>query len=534
MLSSSSILENSNFQFNGISNSTIENILSSNLDFDCLSNSKLFPNLINSSNNTTQINNNCFINPFENFTNLYLINHNNSTENTIDNQFIESLNYYNLNPNLISNLQTLNNNNINNINTSTSIILQKDPFIQCKWKNCIDHFESLSEFWIHIRNQHLKHIDTSNGIKCEWDSCDQIDKDFYSLMGHLKFCHLISYYDQCANLDDSLYKSKKFLSQLIASWKGTVESDNEQEEISSQKRVLEVNDDDEEYQKPIKKVWKPRKKRRGSSIQANAPFHCKWSSCKLDFPSLKELDDHLGVHVKQQKETKFYAQCEWFGCSRGGRPLKSSYNLVHHIRYKHSGLKPHACDICESSSFVQLSDLNEHKRNVHKVDDGHIKKKRLSTKQRYRMDAHIQIAIEIGQQEPEEPNTIQEGPPDRIQIINTINMPIVVMIRSTASYDPTTSLQTTSQRSNFKPASPGVDNKKEFHFMHGITDCYIFVFVPLQDRYVCIIRNRLVKTGQALKVKRSHLEAAVVLEKTIFDPYFIEINNNLDLNTLLN
>ncbi len=53
---------------------------------------------------------------------------------------------------------------------------------------------------------------------------------------------------------------------------------------------------------------------------------------------VEELGQHLSDHIKQQKASEAFKRsecyCEWEECSRAQAPLKSEYNLVHHLRYE--------------------------------------------------------------------------------------------------------------------------------------------------------------------------------------------------------
>lgn len=123
------------------------------------------------------------------------------------------------------------------------------------------------------------------------------------------------------------------------------------------------------------------KKKRKSTGTANTPA-CKWGGCTgATFDTAEDLGNHLLEHIKSQRDIRRGdCFCEWEGCTRAGKTLKSTYNLVHHLRYKHTGEKPYQCSKPDCKSrFVQLSDLKEHLRNIHKVEDGYGRKKRTAS-----------------------------------------------------------------------------------------------------------------------------------------------------------
>ncbi|KYR00818.1 hypothetical protein DLAC_11531 [Tieghemostelium lacteum] len=365
---------------------------------------------------------------------------------------------------------TNNNNNNNNsnatatnyyLNTATNNlqfptqISSNGEFI-CKWNNCDMKFDTLTEFWIHFRTDHFKNKPAINptddaeanisAVNCDWETCGMAFKDFQSLIGHIKFSHLLDPCDPVANnrsltrrkktsiKDDKLnsnnvhiksvdemisqeYSVNKLLNINLQQQQQQQQHQNEIWENNNREDEGEMEDEDEETliivnnsnttadkkstsvkRKKLKEAKLPlvvssgvdsnsasvnRKPRKRRSSDPPGPFECKWGDCKgVVFEKLSDLGDHLSDHVKNQKGKKSESHCEWNGCTRGDKPLKSAYNLIHHLRYKHTGEKPFHCDYPDCDSrFVQLSDLNEHKRNIHKFEDGYVKKKRNSKPQ---------------------------------------------------------------------------------------------------------------------------------------------------------
>jgi uncharacterized C2H2 Zn-finger protein len=124
----------------------------------------------------------------------------------------------------------------------------------------------------------------------------------------------------------------------------------------------------------------PGKKKRKVPLTDGPPI-CLWNGCGQQFADVTELGVHLNLHVNQNRATpqhRIRPPCLWQGCERGvDNPLKSAYNLVHHLRYHHTGEKPFRCprEGCESA-FVQQSDLKDHLRKLHGEDDGHVPRQR--------------------------------------------------------------------------------------------------------------------------------------------------------------
>eukprot|EP01133_Synstelium_polycarpum_P012022 gene12022-14062_t len=371
--------------------------------------------------------------------------------------------------------------------------------IQCKWNRCDLKFESLTDFWIHFRTEHFKNkpsvapatpLRTSGSmatqfnasVTCEWETCGMVIKDFHSLMGHIKFTHLINPYDpdnwrdsvkfdvKSESVRDILQRSQRdgvhdynTLFAQIAQTVGATSNEmpiNMLKDSFSQLQTYESSDladplgsdsyddedsDDKETASGSKSksiVKKPRKRR---SLAPAGPFACKWGDCHdVMFDTLKDLGEHIAEHIKNQKGKKSESLCEWAGCNRSDKPLKSAYNLIHHVRYKHTGEKPFSCDFPECDSrFVQLSDLNEHKRNIHKVDDGYVKKKRTSKK------AEKEAAEAAEKASKAEPLLALPAPP------------------SAVSYTP-------SGRSNNKKKSSRSSSKTDKEIMEANRDSYIY------------------------------------------------------------
>lgn len=98
-------------------------------------------------------------------------------------------------------------------------------------------------------------------------------------------------------------------------------------------------------------------------------FTCNWGGCGALFDDAQTLDNHVeSVHVKgiKNKGTKEKGVvCEWKDCI-SDKIYRDSWNLVTHLRYKHTHFKPFACTQqgCDKR-FVQLHQMKKHSKTPH-------------------------------------------------------------------------------------------------------------------------------------------------------------------------
>ncbi|EFA85280.1 hypothetical protein PPL_02281 [Heterostelium album PN500] len=152
------------------------------------------------------------------------------------------------------------------------------------------------------------------------------------------------------------------------------------------------------------------------------------------------------------------------------------------------------------------------------------------------VDAHV-VAVELGQVNIEDPPTIFDGQPGIVRILNTTRQPIIALLRDQKTYDPKVPLHLSSQSSTFSPVV-GPDFlaiRKDFQPVNSDAGVYVFAFVPLDDGYLCVVKNRYIERGKALRVKVSHIRESVRFDKKLFSSDFTEIDRspNLNLNVLL-
>ena len=108
-----------------------------------------------------------------------------------------------------------------------------------------------------------------------------------------------------------------------------------------------------------------------TSVSDEQSFPCKWQDCTATLASLELLDAHVAEHFQNMKKEnkasmrKGY-RCLWSQCESGQRTFRGVYNLEHHVRFHHTGYRPHRCpeEGCEAR-FVQLSDVKYHAQSVH-------------------------------------------------------------------------------------------------------------------------------------------------------------------------
>jgi len=102
---------------------------------------------------------------------------------------------------------------------------------------------------------------------------------------------------------------------------------------------------------------------------------CEWEDCNQCFTSTDDLNSHiLEKHVGHGKSTY---ECSWKGCDRnGGNAFPSKQKVMRHIQVrivvscsgiiltmmqKHSGFKPHICNVCQEK-FAETTSLQQHMR----------------------------------------------------------------------------------------------------------------------------------------------------------------------------
>ncbi len=107
---------------------------------------------------------------------------------------------------------------------------------------------------------------------------------------------------------------------------------------------------------------------------------CHWGTCSNAFESSKLLDQHVEVaHIKAKKAAGAGAgkgaekgmMCEWAHCDCSEKIFRDSWNLVTHMRYKHTHYKPFPCVHAGcKKSFVQLHQMKKHSKTPHGAGGG--------------------------------------------------------------------------------------------------------------------------------------------------------------------
>ncbi|XP_066902074.1 zinc finger protein GLI2 isoform X1 [Halyomorpha halys] len=88
---------------------------------------------------------------------------------------------------------------------------------------------------------------------------------------------------------------------------------------------------------------------------------CHWKHCGLQFPTQRNLVNHINNdHINANKKSFV---CQWEDCSRDEKPFKAQYMLVVHMR-RHTGEKPHKCTFegCRKA-YSRLENLKTHLRS---------------------------------------------------------------------------------------------------------------------------------------------------------------------------
>lgn len=114
-----------------------------------------------------------------------------------------------------------------------------------------------------------------------------------------------------------------------------------------------------------------------SDEEDDGNYQCLWGTCRVQFESAETLDQHVERdHIKAQKAAAAAAAlerkeadkgvvCEWEACV-SDKIYRDSWNLVTHVRYKHTHHKPFLCthDGC-GKRFVQLHQMKKHTKTPH-------------------------------------------------------------------------------------------------------------------------------------------------------------------------
>jgi hypothetical protein len=92
------------------------------------------------------------------------------------------------------------------------------------------------------------------------------------------------------------------------------------------------------------------------SEEDNGDRSCHWGACAETFESAKQLDQHVeNVHIKAKKAAAAGGGkagekgmvCEWANCDSSEKIFRDSWNLVTHMRYKHTHFKVGGwCYVC--------------------------------------------------------------------------------------------------------------------------------------------------------------------------------------------
>ena len=114
-------------------------------------------------------------------------------------------------------------------------------------------------------------------------------------------------------------------------------------------------------------------------------FACLWAGCEVAiFDSDQALDEHVeATHVKNKRgggKADKGVVCEWKDCL-SDKIYRDSWNLVTHMRYKHTHYKPFVCPhkTC-GKAFVQLHQMKKHSKTPHE-GSGNRSRKRQTRKQ---------------------------------------------------------------------------------------------------------------------------------------------------------
>jgi hypothetical protein len=84
------------------------------------------------------------------------------------------------------------------------------------------------------------------------------------------------------------------------------------------------------------------------SEEDNGDRSCHWGACAETFETAKQLDQHVeNVHIKAKKAAAAGGGkagekgmvCEWANCDSSEKIFRDSWNLVTHMRYKHTHFK---------------------------------------------------------------------------------------------------------------------------------------------------------------------------------------------------
>ena len=109
----------------------------------------------------------------------------------------------------------------------------------------------------------------------------------------------------------------------------------------------------------------------GRSMEEGSTLACLWAGCTAgSFASDRLLDEHVeATHVKTKKsgggKSDKGVVCEWKDCL-SDKIYRDSWNLVTHMRYKHTHYRPYVCPNhgC-GKAFVQLHQMKKHSKTPH-------------------------------------------------------------------------------------------------------------------------------------------------------------------------
>jgi len=203
---------------------------------------------------------------------------------------------------------------------------------------------------------------------CEWQGCETAERRFrdsHNLTNHVRYKHTGERPFSC----DKPGCDKKFVQvhHMKKHSKLHIPSSESEKESSAKRKAEELNTETPNT---------------SPSTHTYLVIRCQWKNCDEAFEEIEKLGTHLSEsHIKIQKiinraNQKHGFVCEWKGCARD-YPFPSCYNLIQHVRFKHTGEKPFVCTASACSlRFSQASDLKEHLRRHQSLEGDDSKKRR--------------------------------------------------------------------------------------------------------------------------------------------------------------
>ncbi|KAI8088844.1 uncharacterized protein BX664DRAFT_331534 [Halteromyces radiatus] len=74
--------------------------------------------------------------------------------------------------------------------------------------------------------------------------------------------------------------------------------------------------------------------------ETDGPHTCQWADCRLEFPILDHLIEHIKtLHIGSGKPLYY---CRWKDCSRNQKPFTKRHKMHNHLR-THTGERPYIC-----------------------------------------------------------------------------------------------------------------------------------------------------------------------------------------------